>query len=117
MEDYKGFDNVNDVYINTPDGVIDTDDLSITPLDVIKATAKKIGQELCHPKPNCKHCHGRGYIGRDSKTKAPIPCKCIQPNFNSLESQSVYMKTKKKSRLERRKQTRELKKKLKKGLL
>lgn len=29
------------------------------------------------PKPNCKWCYGRGYIGINTKTKEEIPCGCI----------------------------------------
>jgi len=29
------------------------------------------------PKPNCKWCYGRGYIGIDHKTRVQIPCPCI----------------------------------------
>lgn len=33
------------------------------------------------PKPNCKKCYGRGYIGFDNKTKMPIACyKCYPPH-------------------------------------
>jgi hypothetical protein len=35
------------------------------------------------PKPpteNCKRCHGRGYVGFDTKTQTPIFCnKCFPP--------------------------------------
>jgi hypothetical protein len=30
-----------------------------------------------HAKTSCKKCYGRGYIGRDSKTKQKIQCKCL----------------------------------------
>ena len=30
----------------------------------------------CDPKPNCKRCFGRGYIGRDTETGSFILCKC-----------------------------------------
>ena len=57
--------------------VISSDEL--TPLDVIKAVAKETGIELRDPNEGCKKCYGRGYIGRDSMTKQPIPCTCIYP--------------------------------------
>lgn len=32
------------------------------------------------PKANCKKCHGRGYIGFESKSGNVIPCvKCFHP--------------------------------------
>ena len=30
--------------------------------------------ERPRPNKNCKHCRGRGFIGRDAKTGKPIPC-------------------------------------------
>ena len=29
------------------------------------------------PKPNCKHCYGRGYTGKDIKTGRVTPCGCL----------------------------------------
>lgn len=31
------------------------------------------------PKPNCKKCFGRGFIGRDSKTRELIACRKCYP--------------------------------------
>lgn len=30
------------------------------------------------PKPNCKHCYGRGHVGYfDINHKVPVPCRCV----------------------------------------
>lgn len=53
------------------------------PLEIIKAAAEGIGLILNDPKPSCKHCHGRGYIGLRAGTGEPIPCNCIFPKYES----------------------------------
>lgn len=99
---YENVD-VEDVFTNDDsDNVISESDLHITAFDVIKKLAEQMGQEIVDPKSNCKHCHGLGYTGRDSKSKAPIPCKCIQPNFNNEKNIRLYEQTRKLSRKERR---------------
>ncbi len=30
-----------------------------------------------YPDSSCKHCHGRGYTGRDTITGHVIPCRCV----------------------------------------
>jgi hypothetical protein len=55
--------------------VVDKKDLS--PWEVIKATAIRLGYEVKDPNKSCKHCYGRGYIGLVAGTKQPIPCNCI----------------------------------------
>ncbi len=57
--------------------------MEMDPLAVIKAAAEGIGLILNDPKPNCKKCHGQGYLGRNSLTKEPIPCTCIFPKYES----------------------------------
>ena len=47
------------------------------PYDVIKATAEALSINIKPPNRSCKKCYGRGWIGRRSDTKEPIPCKCI----------------------------------------
>ena len=84
----------------------------VTPFDVIKATAEKLGQVVNDPDKNCKHCLGRGYIARVSETKAPIPCGCISPK-NSMDDY-ISNKMRKVSRKERRAQERKQVKSLKK---
>lgn len=88
----------------------------ISPFDVIKSLAEKLGQIITDPKSNCKKCNGRGYIGRDYNSKAPIPCPCIYPNYNSSENINMINKMRKPSRSERRKQDREYKNMIKRGL-
>jgi len=67
-----------DEFIDTKSGEIVKQE-NINPMDVIRKIAEKIGTKIQDPKKNCKHCFGRGYIGRDAKTKAPVPCNCIYP--------------------------------------
>ena len=114
--------NINDNYEEIDDSEVFVDDggniyenVDISPFDVIKALANKLGQTIEDPKPNCKHCHGRGYIGRDAETKAPIPCSCIYSKENKQKSEDVYRKTKKMTRSERREYDRKLKRLMKKG--
>ena len=104
------------VFIDTEnDTIINNDDLYITPFDVIKQTAEALGQTISEPKKNCKHCNGRGYIGRDADTKAPIACKCIYTDYDDVHNQMIYNNFKKLSRKERRKLERENKKRKKRG--
>lgn len=49
------------------------------PMWIMKAAAESMGILLNDPKPNCKKCHGRGYLGRKADTGEPIPCTCIFP--------------------------------------
>lgn len=56
---------------------------NMEPLEAIKAAAEGIGLILNDPKPNCKKCHGRGYIGRHADTGEPIACSCLFPKFES----------------------------------
>ena len=55
-----------------------------TPLDIIKKAAARAGIKLQDPKPNCKHCYGRGYIGVNQITGEPIACNCILPPMNDI---------------------------------
>ena len=79
------------------DGFIDTskgeviERKEMTPFDTIKAVAQHSGVEIRNPKSSCKHCYGRGYIGRDSTTKAPIPCTCIYPPTTESMKQQQLM--------------------------
>ena len=50
---------------------------SADPMWIMKAAAEGMGIILNDPKPNCKKCHGRGYLGRKADTGEPIPCTCI----------------------------------------
>jgi hypothetical protein len=51
----------------------------ITPFQSMQAIAKQNGYDINEPKNSCKKCYGRGYIGKDSVTKMPLPCSCIYP--------------------------------------
>jgi len=99
--------NVEEVFTNDVD-VIREEELHITPFDVIKKLAIQMGQEIQDPNPSCKYCYGRGYTGRDMVSKAPIPCKCIQPNFNDDKNTRVFNQTRKLSRKERRQRDKQL---------
>ena len=90
------------------------DDLSITPFDVIKATAEKLGQTVLDPNPSCKSCQGRGYTGREAGSKAPIPCQCIYSKEAKEQAGVIYQRTRKMSRAEKRAEERRYKKMLKK---
>jgi len=49
----------------------------VTPMDIIKALAKKHNMEISDPSKGCNKCYGRGYIGKDLATGAPVPCHCL----------------------------------------
>lgn len=49
------------------------------PMMIMKLAAEGMGIILNDPNPNCKKCHGRGYLGRKADTGEPIPCICIYP--------------------------------------
>ena len=87
--------------------ILTKEDAEITPFGVIKAMAEKLGQTINDPKTGCKKCMGRGYIGRDSATKSPIPCTCIYPDFNNQNNRRAFEQTRKLTRAERRKQKRD----------
>lgn len=96
IEDYDLPDN-RDQFVDVTKGeVVDRD--SIPVIEVIKAVAKKIGCEVCDPLPGHRACQGgRGYVGLDSKTKAPIPCKCIfrknknpEQAYHNMMAESAY---------------------------
>jgi hypothetical protein len=54
-----------------------TDIRSMDPWQVIKEAANAAGIPIKNPKPNCKHRHGRGYVGRYADSGEPIACRCI----------------------------------------
>lgn len=63
-------------FVNTKDGTV-VDKKELTPLDIIKSFAKQTGNVIQDPRKSCKYCMERGYEGFDSKTKMPIPCRCL----------------------------------------
>lgn len=67
-----------DKFVDTSKGEL-VDKSKLTEFDVIKAVAKQTGTEIRNPRSGCKHCYGRGWIGKDYKTGAPVPCRCIYP--------------------------------------
>lgn len=46
-------------------------------------------------KHNCRHCHGRGFIGTNVETRAKIPCRCLRPANKStvVQGKPVDSKT------------------------
>lgn len=91
-------------FIDTKSGEIVKKE-KIEPMDVIRKIAEKIGTKIQDPKPGCKHCYGRGWIGRDAQSKAPIPCNCIYPKVEgeeAIQRQLVQESMRKLSSKERR---------------
>jgi hypothetical protein len=76
-QNYQAPDDVDKFIDTSKDEIVDKSKL--THWDVIKAVAKQNNVEIRNPRSGCKHCYGRGYIGWDNKTGAPIPCSCIYP--------------------------------------
>lgn len=65
-----------DAFVETGEGkIIKREDMN--PFEMIKAIAKENGTEIKDPRKSCKYCYERGYEGIDSKTKMPIPCRCL----------------------------------------
>lgn len=73
----------SEMFVPTPEAEAVQKLMEMDPYEVIKATAEGLGLVLNDPKPNCKHCHGRGWVGRNAETKEPIPCTCIFPKYES----------------------------------
>jgi hypothetical protein len=92
---------------------VEPEKVVLTPFQVIKGLAQTLGQTINDPAPNCKLCYGRGYTGRDSDTKAPIPCQCIFPKENKDTNDYMQNRTKRMSRADRREWERKLKKNMK----
>lgn len=77
-----------DALIGSNGAVLDYKDVS--PFEVIKKFAEKQNVKLNDPKKSCKHCYGRGYIGRMSNSGAPVPCNCIYPaNVRNLQTNFI----------------------------
>ena len=110
---YEGVGN-NEAYVEGDGTVVEAEPQApVTPFDVIKKHAEMLGQDINDPKPNCKDCYGRGYIGRDSVTKAPIPCRCIHADFSNAQNQNMANRMIGMSRKERRKLQRQYMKQMK----
>lgn len=61
--------------------------------DVIVHMSKIMDIEIQDPKSGCRHCFGRGWIGRDTKTRHPVPCSCIYPPKTEAQKheENAYM--------------------------
>ena len=82
--------DIADKFVDTKDGsVVDKKDL--TPFQMIKAIAKQNNHIIKDPKIGCKKCYGRGYEGFDSKTKMPIPCRCLFRGKSAKEKEADLM--------------------------
>lgn len=93
--------NVDDSYskvqkqpsiVGADGNVIDIRDVS--PMDVIRKLSKEQNIPIQEPKSSCKHCWGRGWIGR-LQNGAPVACDCIYPQqirqiFKLQEKQFVF---------------------------
>ena len=67
-----------DAFIDTAKGeIIEKENLD--PFEIIKAMAKATNTPIKTPRKGCKHCYGRGYIGKETKSQMPVPCSCIYP--------------------------------------
>lgn len=79
----------------------------ITPeLKAILAAGVQLGVKFRDPNYNCKKCHGRGWVGKDSKTQEPIPCNCILPKETRDRDIGAFH-FKARNRAERRQQMKE----------
>ena len=70
---------------------------------VIVEAARAMGIKINNPKPNCKKCHGQGYVGRHANTGEPIACSCIFPK-ETYDREIGEVQYKPRNRAERRKQ-------------
>lgn len=64
------------------------------PVAVLPEKKPVIPMDQTQPKSNCKHCHGRGYIGTDVKTKQKIKCRCLRRQNKSTKVQGTPVSTK-----------------------
>lgn len=88
-------------FLNNEKDFLKHDIRSMNPMKIIKDSAEQLGIVLQKPKPNCKKCHGRGWIGRKADTGEPIACSCIIPKMDEKEIGEVEYKPR--NRAERRK--------------
>ena len=102
-----------DAVFDKDNNIVEPKKVTLEPFQVIKGLAKTLGQNINDPKPSCKLCYGRGYIGRDSGTQAPIPCNCIFPKENKMTNDYIQNRTQRMSRADRREWERSLKKRIK----
>ena len=85
-----------DKFIDTSKGEV-IDKSKLTEFDVIKAVAKQTGTEIRNPRSGCKHCYGRGWVGKDFASQSPIPCSCIYPpktQAQKIKDQSIDARNK-----------------------
>jgi len=41
--------------------------------------------------PNCRHCYGRGYVGKKVGSGFVIPCKCVLKNYASKKEGVLHV--------------------------
>ena len=74
---------------------------------LIRNSAKAQGLRLRAPNPNCKKCHGRGWIALNAVTGDPIVCRCIfYPEDLENRDEIPEEDRKPRNRAERRKKSR-----------
>lgn len=74
----------------------------LTPMDYIRAIAKKTGNIIKEPSPSCKKCYGRGHINsiEPGSNTLPIPCSCLYTKEAKQAENKMPVKT---NRAQRRK--------------
>lgn len=76
---------------------------TVDPWKVIVASAEGMCIPIKEPKKSCKHCHGRGWIGRKTDTGEPIACPCIFVKEKYSSEREMDFEMKPMNRAERRK--------------
>lgn len=83
--------------------VVDSKDL--TPFQIIKLTAQQMDIKVQDPRKGCKKCYGRGYVGINTSTKEPVPCRCIytfeQKQQEAKENKRTFVTRKQRRLMER----------------
>lgn len=61
-----------------------TEQQPVTTFESVEAMTKAIKENPASvgfrraPKPSCKKCYGRGWVGRNLKTGLYVPCRCCK---------------------------------------
>jgi hypothetical protein len=90
---------VEEVYFDTKShDLVDSDQITSayeqtpeTPFERIKHSAASYDLKILDPKPNCRKCNGRGYLGirvdpvTNKATEIPVPCPCIYPKPTTVD--------------------------------
>lgn len=57
------------------------------PVVLVDDTPKKPEIEI-KPKSSCRHCYGRGYVGKDTATGKKIICRCVKRAFMKANNEN-----------------------------